>query len=77
MTDKILLEKVLNEKGDYYYNIEGEKIIQFGLNYESGGGPTPYVRSIIALSATKDKLKSFFRNEINDDILVSIVLDNR
>lgn len=76
MTDKILLEEALNEKGDYYYNIEGEKIIQFGLNYESGCGPTPYIRSVIALSATKDELADFFKNEINDDILVSIVLDN-
>ena len=46
MTDKILLEKILNEKGDFYYNIEGEKIIQFGLNYESGCGPTPYIVTI-------------------------------
>ena len=77
MTDKILLEEALNEKGDYYYNIEGEKIIQFGLNYESGCGPTPFVKNTIELLATKDKLKSFFRNEINDDILVSVVLNNR
>ena len=76
--NKRILETELNEKGDYYYNIEDEGIIQqLGPNYESGCGPTLYIRSTISLGATKDELADFFKNEINANYLLSIVLNNR